>query len=79
MQAEGSWWYLEMGRGVKNPVRYGGSYVTRAEQISTRQYDSRKSEVNYNVTGLRIRNADGTWVDKLYLPIEYANEICGSP
>jgi len=77
MQAEGSWWYVEP-RGRESSIKYGGSYITRSEQISTRQYRSRKPETYYNVTGMRIKTADGTWVDKLFLPVEYFDEICGS-
>lgn len=79
MQAEGSWWYYQMGRGINNPVRYGGSYMTSSMQVSSKQFGSRRPESIYNVNGLRLRNADGSWVKGLYLPMDLGNEICGNP
>ena len=77
MQADGAWWYYEMGRG--GGARYGGSFVTASRIISASQYGSRKGDVSYDLTGLRIRKADGSWFERFYLPIEYFDEICGSP
>ena len=75
MQADGSWWWYEQGRGVVNPVKYGGSYITTRRTISTNDYGSRKNE-RYDATGINLQNIDGTWVDTFYLQISDVDVIC---
>lgn len=77
MQANGSWWWYEQGRNVQDPVRYGGAYVTSSRQINGRDYGSR-NQSSYEVTGLRLKRADGSWVDGFFIPLELADQICGT-
>lgn len=75
MQSEGSWWWFEPGRGIVNPVMYGGPYITSRRTISTRDYGSRKHE-SFEVTGISLRKTDGTWVDTFYLQMSDIDVIC---
>jgi len=78
MQADGSWWWFERGRGIREPVKYGGSYITSRRTISARDYGSLKSG-NFDATGISLRNTDGTWVETFYLQISDVSMICGEP
>ena len=78
MQADGSWWWFEQGLGIRDPLKYGGSYITSRRTISARDYGSLLSG-NFDATGISLRNKDGTWVDTFYLQISDASMICGEP
>ena len=78
MQAGSAWWWFEQGRGIVDPVKYGGSYITTRRTILARDYGSSKDE-SFEATGISLRNTDGTWVDTFYLQISDVDVICGQP
>jgi len=78
MQKDGSWWFFEQGRGIVDPIKYGGSYVTTRRTISASQYGSKISG-NFDATGISLKMRDGSWVDTFYLQISDHDVICGQP
>lgn len=72
--ANGSWYWFEMGRGARGWV-HGGSYVTSIETINKSDYGRQSGYLR--TTAYRLKRSDGTWVEKLYLPLSAASQICG--
>jgi len=69
----GGWYWYEMGRGGRGWV-YGGSYVTSNERINKSDYG--KGSGYIKTTAYRLKRNDGTWVNKLYLPLTSMESVC---
>ncbi len=68
-----SWYWFEMGRDGRGWV-YGGSYVTSNERINKSDYG--KGSGYLKTTAYRLKRNDGTWVNKLYLPLTSYDSVC---
>ena len=73
--ANGNWYWFEMGRAPYGGWRYGGSYVTSTRRIDKSDYNS-NGKGYLTVTGKKLKNTDGTWVEGFYLPITMLDAIC---
>ena len=69
----GGWYWYEMGRGGRGWV-YGGSYITSNERINKSDYG--KGSGYIKTTAYRLKRNDGTWVNKLYLPLTSMESVC---
>lgn len=79
MQADGGWWYIDnMGGGIAEKVKYGGSYITSRKTVLVENYRNRGSGLDkrYEVTGINLRTVNGSLAKRFYLPLSDADVIC---
>ncbi len=65
--ANGSWYRYETGYHVPRGWVYGGSYVTSTRRINKSDYGA-QGRGYLTVTGKKLKNTDGTWVEHLAVP-----------
>mgnify|MGYP007063709900 CR=1 FL=1 len=73
----GGWYWYEMGNAREEGSGgwvYGGSYVTSNERINKSDYG--KGSGYIKTTAYRLKKNDGTWVNKLYLPMTSSDSVC---
>jgi len=82
---KGWYWYESMGvcRGATchtkewrdgNGWRYGGSYVKSTERINKSDYGHGSGYIK--ITGYRLKGKDGTWINKLFIPLTSRDSVC---
>ena len=72
----GAWYWHDMGHAYlpgKGWV-YGGSYVTSNERINKSDYG--KGIGYLMTTTYRLKRTNGTWVNKIYLPMTIVDSVC---
>ena len=70
----GWYWYDSDVRVRGGKLVYGGSYITSNERINKSDYG--KSSGYIKTTAYRLKRSDGTWVNKLYLPVTSVDSVC---
>ena len=80
IRIEGKYWYYEenYGRPPSPPAREvrGGTYAIENGTIRSGEYYGRRNRL-VRVKGIvRLKNNDGSIVERIYIPLRYSDAVC---